>query len=132
MGATWSFDVQGTPLTVYGVYQDGKPKLASKLITDGRHTSFINGGKFYSTRATGGSVYYGRRWQRHLALVKDAIALGVLPKGNLLRVAKIEEARRAREAAAYSAREAIRGAAEAGVKLPASTLKALKRKARKP
>lgn len=131
MSIQWGFSVGGTELTVHGIYQDGKPKRATKLITDGRHVSYVNGdGKFYSTRACHSSRHYGHRWQGHTALIREAIALGALPKSNALKLAKIEERRRERSHAAYAARDAISSAASAGVTLPAATLRMLKRKAR--
>lgn len=51
MARSLSFNVGGAPLHVEGIYANGKPHRAAKVVTDGRHTTFVNErGEVFSTR----------------------------------------------------------------------------------
>jgi hypothetical protein len=125
-----TFIVGSTVLRVYGLHRDGKLKRAVKVIIDGKHTTIVDtAGRLHSTRI-GRSFYYGKRWTGHLALVREAIKLGIVPRTNLVRVAELEKQRRERHYAALAAQDTLRRAEQAGVRLPAETVQALKRKTR--
>lgn len=127
MAIEWRFLIGDTELTVHGMYRDGKPKMAFKMIVEAHSVTYVNAaGKLYSSRVGHSSRSYGRRWQGHVALIREAIALGVLPKGNTLKVAAIEERRRQMQNAAYSAKDTLRSAESAGVTLPANVVRKLK------
>jgi hypothetical protein len=87
------FLIGDSELTAYRLTRNGKPLAAKKVIFDDAHVSLVTEkGEMFSTRVSPGNWFCGRRWGSQLKLVKDAIALGVLPsKGNIKKIAKLEE-----------------------------------------
>lgn len=126
-----TFEVNGASLTVHKASMDRKPKMATKVVYDGRHVSYITAdNKMFSTRVNPGRWYMGKRWAGSLPLIRDAISLGLLPKANTERVVKIEEARKKLQRARWAAKSILNDAATAGVTLPAALVRTLKTKAK--
>ena len=131
------FSVCGTELLVNKAPDDGRPHLASKIIRSGHGVSYVTpDGVMFSSRVSPGKWYVGKRWTGRLDIVRDAIALGVLPdkKKAVAALVKAEGERKERQAKGYAAKDAIDGAKRAGVSLPPvleGKLKVLIRAARK-
>lgn len=132
MARSLSFNIAGIPLHVEGVYANGRPHRATKVVTDGRHTTFVNErGEVFSTRCGPGRWSYGERWGGHIDLIKEAIALGALPKDRLETVLKVEEVKRAEARRAWAAISVLTSSKDAGISLPAATVRELKRLSKK-
>lgn len=124
------FIVGDAELTAYRFTRNGKPLSAKKIIVGENHVSFVTDkGELFSTRVSPGNWFCGRRWGSQLGLIKDAIALGVLPKkGNVEKLAALEEQRRKRVRAGDNAKWAVQYMANAGVALTVAQKRALQSK----
>lgn len=134
MGSYSAFEVAGARLEVHKAPEDGKPHLAAKVIFSDRHLSYVTAdGRMFSTRVNTGKWWYGKRWGGRLGLIRDAIALGMVPKKAAAeRVAKMMEERIRRDEMRSAAREVLAGVATTGIHLLDRQRRELKRLLRRP
>jgi hypothetical protein len=130
MAVTWRFIVEDKELVVHGLYRDGKVHNAKKIVVDGQSVSYVDeNGKMFSTMVQNRSLYFGRDWLRRPHVIKDAIALGVVPKKATARLIAAEERRRANSERRGAARDILAYLPASGLKLSPKQMRSLRRKA---
>lgn len=127
-----TFFVAGKELTVYAATPfDSSPHLASKVLIhpQGRVSYLSSDGRMFSTLVTR-SGFFGRRWHGHESLIRDALALGLLPKKAGEQLLKREAVHRDRRNRQIAANDLLSAAVAFGIVLPAKVLSAAKKASR--
>lgn len=128
MTTQWHFTVDGTAITVHQAHRDGLAKKPRAMLAKDNHFSYISSsGKFFSTRVGYGTRHYGTNWHSHHEIIRDAIKLGVLPRGHLEKLIALENRRERRRQRKVSASIVLHHAARAGIHLTGYQTRKLKR-----
>lgn len=119
-------------IDIESMRRDGKPKTAVKFVADERgHITYIDAkGNLKSNRIRPGRWYYGTRISGNLPLMTDLAALGVLDKDTVKKLVVEQETKRAKDSAAYAAKQALDNMVKAGVELLPAQRAKLKRMAK--
>ena len=112
------YEVDGSELAVFKAPGGARASSATKVICRDGHVSYVTAaGKMFSSRVGAGSWYIGRRWQvRDIALIEDAIALGVLPSKDVKALKALKEGERARADRMWAAQNIVDHAKKIGIK----------------
>lgn len=125
------FKVGAEEITIYQAQRNAKVHLAKKVILSERCVSYLTEkGEVFSTNIGPGKWYCGSRWGSHVQAIKDAIALGVLPKAASEKVVARELTARVKRDRAYDARQMLDYAAKVEVALSPTQRKYLQKLAR--